>query len=59
MTVKIYAINSSGRQLLKQKDIMDAWEYVKYTSEYYRSNPVIKLVEVRETVYRPEDFDDD
>lgn len=56
--IKIYAINSSGRQLLKQKDIMDAWEFVNYKSSYYKSNPVTKLVEVRETVYTPGDFDE-
>ncbi len=58
MTTKIYAINKHGRQLLKQKEIMEAWEFVKYDSSYYKSNPITKLVEVRENVFTPKDFEE-
>lgn len=53
---KYYAVNRSGRQLLKAENIMDAYLEVE-DSNYYQRTGWMYITEEKSTVYYPEDFE--
>ncbi len=53
---KYYAVNSSGRQLLKSDTLVDAYLEVK-NSTYYKQGGYYYIVEEKSTRFYPEDFE--